>query len=245
MISIILAAGGATRTRPLSYYIPKILLPVKGKPVLNYLLRNLEGLDIETHYVIVSEQYETVERYVKSVPLEKVRLVKGLGWETGGDLALALEQIEPNDDVIVMNGDIVTDLDMASVYNVHTKSQAYATIALFRLENPEEARRFGEVKLGTDSFITRFEEKPSSPVNASSIVNTGFYVFDRRLIDQRKDYLVPKKSKLELDLFPRLASERRLFGAVESLGYWWDVGTIDSYLKAEEYFVTGKGVIPP
>ena len=82
-------------------------------------------------------------------------------------------------------------------------------------------------------------------MNASSIVNTGFYVFDRRLIAQKKDYLVPKKSKLELDLFPRLAKEGKLFGAVESLGYWWDVGTIDSYLKAEEYFVTGKGVIPP
>ena len=96
-----------------------------------------------------------------------------------------------------------------------------------------------------DSFITRFEEKPSAPVNASSIVNTGFYVFDRRLIAEKKDYLLPKRSKLELDLFPRLAKEGRLFGAVESLGYWWDVGTIDSYLKAEEYFVTGKGVIPP
>ena len=119
MISIILPAGAATRIRPLSYYIPKILLPVKGKPVLDYLLHNLAGIEISTHYVVVSEQYETVEPYVKSAPLERLKLVKGLGWETGGDLALALEQIDADDDVIVMNGDIVTDLDMASVYDAH------------------------------------------------------------------------------------------------------------------------------
>lgn len=245
LISIILAAGSATRIRPLSYYIPKVLLPVKGKPVLDYLLHNLAGLDIDTHFVVVSEQYETVEKYVKSVPIENLKLVKGLGWETGGDLALALEQIGTNDDAIVMNGDIVTDLDMATVYDVHTKSKAYATIALFKLDNPEDARRFGEVRLGADSFITHFDEKPDQAKNSSTIVNTGFYVFDRRLIAQRKDYLVPAKSKLELNLFPRLAKEGKLFGAVKSLGYWWDVGTIDSYLKAEEYFVAGKGVIPP
>ena len=82
-------------------------------------------------------------------------------------------------------------------------------------------------------------------MNDSPIVNTGFYVFDKRLIEQRSQYLVPMKTRLELDLFPRLAKSRMLFGVVKPLGYWWDVGTLDSYLKAEEYFVTGQGVIPP
>ena len=245
MISIILAAGSATRMRPLSFYIPKILLPVKGMPVLDYMMRNLRGLDIDTHYIVVSEQYETVDRYLKNTSLKNVKLVKGLGWETGGDLALALEQIGVVDTAIVMNGDIVTDLDMTSVYKAHTVSGAYATIALFRLKNIEEAKRFGEIELGVDSFVTRFREKPESLVNDSPIVNTGFYVFDKRLIEQRSQYLVPMKTRLELDLLPRLAKSRMLFGVATPLGYWWDVGTLDSYLKAEEYFVTGQGVIPP
>ena len=245
MISVILAAGTATRMRPLSYYIPKILLPVKGKPVLEYLMRNLQGLDIKMHYVVVSEQYEIVKNYINNSTLENVKLVKGLGWETGGDLALALEQIGVADDAIVMNGDIVTDLDITPVYDAHVASHAYATIALFALEDLGEARRFGQIELGPNSFITRFWEKPESPGYGSPIVNTGFYVFDRRLIAKRAEYLVPKKTRLEFELFPRLAKEKKLFGVISQLGYWWDVGTLDSYLKAEEYFVTGKGVIPP
>ena len=245
MISIILAAGNGTRIRPLSYYVPKILLPVKGKPVLDYVLRNLSSLDINTHYIVASEHLETIEAYLKNTGMDNVKVVRGLGWETGGDLSLALEQIDASEDVAVMNGDIITDIDMSKLYNHHKKTGKLASIAVFSLNDPMEAKRFGRIELSNDSTVAKFDEKSQENTNVPALVNTGFYIFDHRLIERRNEYLVPRKFKLENTLFPRLAMEHQLSGHVMEINYWWDVGTIDSYLKAENYMINNHGVVPP
>ncbi len=245
MISIILAAGSGTRIRPLSYYIPKILLPVKGKPVLDYVLRNLSSLDINIHYIVASEHLETIETYLRNTGMDNVRVVRGLGWETGGDLSLALEQINTNEDAAVMNGDIITDIDMSKLYGHHKKAGKLASIAVLALNDQDEAKRFGRIEMSRDSSITKFDEKSHDNNSMPALVNTGFYIFDHRLIEKRNEYLVPKKFKIENTLFPKLASEHQLSGYVMDINYWWDVGTIDSYLKAENYMINNRGVVPP
>ena len=245
MISIILAAGSGTRIRPLSYYVPKILLPVKGIPVLDYVLGNLSLLNIDMHYIVASEHLETIESYLKNTGMNNVKVVRGLGWETGGDLALALEQINVNEDAAVMNGDIITDVDMSKLYNHHLKTGKLASIAVLSLNDPVEAKRFGRIELSDDSTVTRFDEKSQENAKVPALVNTGFYIFDHRLIGQRKEYFVPMKFKLENTLFPKLAEEHQLSGHVMKINYWWDVGTIDSYLKAENYMINKHGVVPP
>ena len=245
MISLILAAGSGTRIRPLSYYVPKILLPVKGKPVLDYVLKNLSSLDINTHYIVASEHLETIEAYLKNTGMDNVKVVRGLGWETGGDLSLALEQINATEDAAVMNGDIITDIDMSKLYNHHKKTGKLASIAVLSLNDPLEARRFGRIELSKDSTVTRFDEKSQEDTSVPALVNTGFYIFDHRLIERRNEYLVPKKFKLENTLFPQLAMEHQLSGHVMEINYWWDVGTLDSYLKAENYMINNHGVVPP
>lgn len=245
MISIILAAGSGTRMRPLSYYVPKILLPVKGKPVLDYILKNLADLNIDTHYIVASEHLETIERYLKNTGTENVKVVRGLGWETGGDLALALEQICRDEDAAVMNGDIITDVNMAELYAKHREMGRLATIAILSLEDREEAKRFGRIQLGKNSRITRFEEKSEKSDEVPALVNTGFYIFDKRLMGLRSSYLVPGRFKLENTLFPRLADEGELSGHIAKIKYWWDVGTMDSYLKAENFMINEMGVLPP
>ena len=245
MISIILAAGNGTRIRPLSYYVPKILLPVKGRPVLDYVLRNLSSLGVNTHYIVASEHLETIEAYLKNTGMDNVKVVRGLGWETGGDLSLALEQINASEDVAVMNGDIITDIDMSRLYDHHKKTGKLASIAVFSLNDHMEAKRFGRIELSNDSTVAKFDEKSQENTSVPSLVNTGFYIFDRRLIERRHEYLVPRKFKLENTLFPRLASEHQLSGHVMEINYWWDVGTIDSYIKAENYMINNHGVVPP
>ena len=245
LISIILAAGSGTRMRPLSYYVPKILLPVKGKPVLDYILNNLSSLDIDTHYIVASEHLETIERYLKNTGIENVQVVRGLGWETGGDLSLAIEQIGKVDDAAVMNGDIITDVDMSKLYKKHKERRTMATIAILSLNDQEEAKRFGRIKLNSDSEITKFEEKSSAHGDMPALVNTGFYIFDRKLIEKSNTYLIPKRFKLENTLFPRLVEEKELSGYVADINYWWDVGTIDSYIRAENFLINEKGVVPP
>lgn len=245
MISVILAAGSGTRLRPLSYFVPKILLPVKGKPVLDYILKNMEGLDIETHYIVASEQRGTIQNYIDKIGLDNVKVVRGLGWETGGDLSIALEQIQTTDDVIVTNGDIVTDIDLERLYRFHKSTDAYVTMSVFELYDRDEAKRFGRIELNGGGLVVRFTEKPPEVNIIPAIVNTGFYVFDSKIVERRMDYLVPRKFKLETDLFPRLTKEMRLYSQLTELNYWWDVGTIDSYLRAEQFLINERGIIPP
>ena len=230
MISIILASGQGSRLVPLSYYIPKVLLPVRGKPVLDYILSNLKNLDIDTHYVVISEHKEAVEKYLRSTGLDNVSTVRGLEWESGGDLAIALEQIDPASDVAVMNGDIVTDVDMAQVYAEHLSAGGYVTMAVTKI-NSKEAKRFGRVTFNGKGKVTTFREKTKS---GSNYVNMGFYIFDRKLVKERKTYLMPRKFKYEPVLLSRLAREGRLAVSMQTPKYFWDVGTMDSYLEAED-----------
>lgn len=233
MISIILASGQGSRLRPLSSYIPKVLLPVRGKPVLDYILADLKKLNIDTNYIVVSEHKSTVERYLKEMKLDSCKTINGLEWESGGDLALALEQVEPTGDVIVMNGDIVADVDMAEVYADHIcHPKVYATMAITRVEE-KQAKRFGRVTYDTSMKVTQFSEKEQGK-DESNMVNMGFYVFDRQLVKERRSYLPLRKFKYEPELYPRLASEGVLYASDQKPSYFWDIGTIDSYLEAED-----------
>ncbi len=245
MISIILAAGQGTRMRPLSYIIPKVLLPVRGKPVLDYLLSNLAGIDISHHFIVVSEQYDTVQNYLEKTGMDNVSVIKGLGWETGGDLSIALQEIGRKDDAIVMNGDIITDVNIAELYQYHKEKKAPVSMALFELNDEEEAKRFGQITLASDGSISNFIEKNDTTMRGSNLVNVGFYIFSKIFLSSPQDYLIPRRFKLETELFPKLAMEHKLFGYPMKIDYWWDVGTMTSYLKAEHFFINGRGIIPP
>jgi len=241
MISIILAAGQGTRLRPLTYAIPKILLPVNGKVVLEHILDNLKNVDVEHTYVVVSEHAELVATYIKRANLENVSVIRGLGWETGGDLSIALEEINSSDDYLVMNGDIVTDLDLAKLYEFHKQARPYVSMSLIKLEDPELVKRFGQIEV-QDHIITKFLEKTAYRKNG--YVNVGYYIFDRDFISVRHRYMTTRKFKIEHELFPVLAKEQKLYGLVLEPDYWWDVGTLESYIAAEknmiQYFMSQK-----
>lgn len=245
MISIILAAGQGTRMRPLSYYIPKILLPVKGKPVLDYLLDNMESLKVDRVYIVASEHNEAIENYLEKTKKENVSIIKGLGWETGGDLAIAFEEIGGFQDAAVMNGDIVTDVQVRELYDFHIRKKAKVSMALFELLDEAETKRFGQVVLDPEDKVRSFKEKVKSEGKINNLVNVGFYIFGKEFIAERSSYMSARKFKLEDDLFPKLANEGTLYGKKMDIKYWWDVGTISSYLKAEQFFINGNGIIPP
>ncbi len=245
MISIILAAGQGTRMRPLSYVIPKILLPVRGVPVLDYLLKNTKDLDINKTYIVASDHLEQIQTYIDKTKLVNVSVINGLGWETGGDLSIALENIDKSEDTIVMNGDIVTDINLKAVYEEHIQNNGYVTIGIFKIQDKDEIRRFGQININENKMIKNFTEKSDTVFFDSMLVNSGFYIFDKKIIENRNKYLVPKKFKLEQELFPELAREKKLYGSLCQLSYWWDVGTMSSYLKAEQFFINNHNIIPP
>ena len=246
MIAIVLAAGKGTRMRPLSFVIPKILLPVRGKPVMDYLLSELNKIHVERIYIIASENLETIQTYIDKTNLKNVFVIRGLGWETGGDLAIGLHSLMPiDDDVIVMNGDIVSDISFKSLVNDHLSKKNYATMGVFNINDPKEAMRFGQVIMEDDGSITKFIEKNEILTSNKPLVNSGFYIFSKELVADSNKLLVPRKFKLENDLFPELSKNRKLHGSLCKLSYWWDVGTMESYLSAEQFFIDRKAIIPP
>lgn len=246
MISIILAAGPATRLRPLSYYIPKVLLPVRGRPVLDYLLKSMEEVPITRHYVVASGQREIISDYLERTGNQSVTVVSGLGWETGGDLSLALEQIKPEEEVVVANGDLVTDLNAKRLVDFHNEHRPLVTMGAFHIDDVVEAKRFGRLKVEDSGRVASFVEKSAEDGSPSPLVNTGIYVFDRALVsDLRTSYFSPRRFRLEDDLFPTLAREGKLYACDAQPQFWWDVGTIESYLKAEEFLIGRERVIAP
>ncbi len=236
MISIILAAGQGKRLRPLTYYIPKVLMPVYGKPILNHIMEKIYSLGIEENYVVVSEFYDIVKKYIEKTDMKNINVIKGLGWETEGDLSLALEEIGKDDDYLVMNGDMVTDINLNDLLNFHKNNNGYLTMTVIKVKD-ESTERYGSITMDFDGKIIKFSEKKDS--NAEYI-NAGIYIFDRKLIEKRYEYLKIKKVKLEEDLFPRLANEGLVYGFLAKYSYFFDVGTIESYKKALKHFCGGE-----
>lgn len=238
MIGIVLAAGKGTRLRPLTYAIPKPLLPIGGKPVLDYAIENLVHCsEIKSIIIALSHGRDTIERYIQHVEYgTKVETVTTQGWETGGDLKTVLNEKHVEETVMVAYGDIVSRIDTADMLAFHRKSKKPATIALFPVPD-EDIERFGiaEVK---DGLVRRFVEKPKRQDAPSNLANAGYYILEKEAFDM----LPLEKRKVEDVLFPSLAAKGMLAGYVCKPPYWLDIGTIESYRKANRMI---EGIIAP
>lgn len=234
MIGIILAAGQGTRLRPLTYAIPKPLLPVGGKPVLEYVIDNLRACkEITKIYVAVKYQYHIINDYFSHVdygiPLETVET---LGWETGGDLKTILEDKKINEPVMVAYGDIVSKINVNELLVMHKKQKKHATVALFSVPDAD-VERFGIAKV-ENGQVKGFIEKPKKGEAPSNLANAGYYVLEPDTFSK----LAIERKRVEEVLFPRLARENDLAGYICKPSYWLDIGTLESYKKANKLVET-------
>jgi NDP-sugar pyrophosphorylase family protein len=251
MKAFILAAGKGTRLRPLTYYIPKVLLPVGGKPILDYVIGNLtSSREIDQVFVAVSEGMEAVQNYLCHRKYHGdfvVTPIQVLSWETGGDLRLAIEQADVRDSFLVCNGDILTSINVDRFLRFHRKltknSESMVSVALFEVDG-RSAKRFGVAETSGD-LVTAFEEKPKAHAGATALVNAGYYVFDKSILNKVDSYLPARAGKLEHTVLERLASEGRLAGCRLPLPFWIDIGTIESYVAAQSMILRREGLVPP
>lgn len=241
MKAIILAAGKGTRLKPLTYGIPKPLLPVGGRPVIDYVIDNLLTArgEIDHIFVAVSYMKEVIENYLKHSPRDHlpIETVTTLGWETGGDLRTIAIEKEIGEAVIVAYGDNVTDINIGEMVKFHRKRGKLATVALFRVPL-EEVDRFGIAEVNDDSLVTSFTEKPLRAQAKSNLANAGYYILEPPVLEA----IPHKKVKVEHAVFPTLAREGQLAAFVYNPHHWLDIGTIDSYRKANKMM---EGILPP
>lgn len=240
MKAVILAAGQGTRLRPLTYAIPKPLLPVGGKPVIDYVIDNLIFSGKINHiYVAVSHMRNVIENYFENTPRKGVVIetVGTLGWETGGDLKMVAVEKELQNEkepVFVAYGDIVTDININEIIDKHKNSDDLATLGLFPVPE-EDISRLGIAKLENGKIIS-FIEKPET--SESNLASTTYYCLQPEVFDM----LSIEKVKIERILFPELVKMGKMGGVKLAPKYWLDIGTINSYRKANKMM---EGIIPP
>lgn len=239
MQALILAGGKGTRLRPLTVYTPKPIVPVVNRPFLLYQIEILRRAGIGEIVLSLSYQPDKIEDLLGDgsdfgVNLRYVTEPTPMG--TGGAYRFAAEEIRET--TVVLNGDILTDLDISDLIAFHREKRSEATISLVRVDDPSA---YGLVETDSDGQVVRFLEKPQKEDAAKlgiNTVNAGVYVFEPSILD-----LIPagESRSFEYDVFPQILEKNRaFFGYVLEAEYWRDLGNPASYLKAHQDFFAGK-----
>lgn len=239
MQALILAGGKGTRLRPLTVYTPKPIVPVLNKPFLLYQIEILRRAGIKDITLSLSYQPDKIEQMLGDgteygVNLRFITEPSPMG--TGGAYKFAADAIRET--TVVFNGDILTDLNIAEVLQMHIAKKAEATITLVPVEDPSA---YGLVETEPTGKVLRFREKPKPEELAeltTNTINAGIYVLEPSILD-----LIPKgeNHSFEYNVFPDiLANKKPFYAFIMQNNYWRDLGTPESYLQAHHDFLSGK-----
>ncbi|MCL1976988.1 MAG: NDP-sugar synthase [Candidatus Bathyarchaeota archaeon] len=231
---MILAGGFATRLRPLSCSRPKTLFPIINKPLLQWIFEGLATNEIKEAVLAVNAltqfhiKQQKPPRYGLKIKYTIDPPKTPLG--TAGPIKNAEKIIGHEEPFVVLNGDIFADINYKQLIDTHIKTDALATIALCKVDDP---CRYGVAELENGNRIKNFIEKPAKGQAPTNLINAGVYVLSPKVFDY-----IPKgkQCSIEREVFPVLAKEHKLFGHMTD-GLWMDIG------KPEEYILTNKIIL--
>ncbi len=223
--AIILAGGRGTQLRPYTYEIPKPMLPVKGTPILEHLIKQLKKHNVTDLTIAISYLGEKIKTYFGNGEQFGVKIQYSEESEnllTGGAIKKVKDQIG-NETFLVVHGDILTDFPFTDLIEFHQKEGSVATVALTGISEPTE---YGQFKLH-GSKLVNFYPNTSDPGLKSHLIHSGIYAFNPQIFNY-----FPKKDTFALeDVIQDLVKEQKVSGFVFS-GKWYDVGNPDNYEKA-------------
>ena len=225
MQALILVGGEGTRLRPLTSTIPKPVVPLVDRPFISYMLEWLRAHGVEDVVMSCGFLAAGVRNVLGDgsglgIRLRYVEEPRPLG--TAGAAKFAESLLDER--FFMLNGDVLTDLDLSSQLAQHEETRARGTLALIGVEDPSA---YGLVRLNDDRSVKEFLEKPSPDQIDTDLISAGAYVLEREVLD-----LVPPdtNASIERDVFPVLVGDG-LYGFAGD-GYWLDIGTPDRYLQA-------------
>ena len=237
---MILAAGLGTRLRPLTYLMPKPMAPVLNAPVMEHGLRLLARNGFTEVVANVSYLPEQIEGHFGDgsglgVELSISREERPLG--TAGGVRKAAEFLVETDSFLIISGDALTDIDLATMREAHLSHDGIATLATKRVADTSQ---FGVAITGEDGRIQGFQEKPDPAEALSDLANCGIYMFRREIFDH-----FPAEGESAaagpddppgfvdwaMDVFPRLLDGDVPFYSHEIDAYWNDIGSIEEYVQ--------------
>jgi mannose-1-phosphate guanylyltransferase len=246
---MILAAGQGTRVRPLTKDLPKPMIPILGKPVMEYLIEHLARFGITEIMVNVAYHHRKIEEYFGDGRRWGVNI--GYSYEgiyDHGDIlprpkgsAGGMKAIQDfsgffDETTLVMCGDSIIDLDIGAALFEHRQKGALASVVT--LEVPEtEVQNYGIVVADENGKITAFQEKPSPAEAKSRLASTGIYLFEPSVLD-----LVPSGVQFDIgsQLFPLLAEKGLPFYAQNRFFNWIDIGRVEDYWQVLQRVLRGE-----
>ena len=227
MKAIILAGGNGTRLKDISQGLPKPMMPILGKPLLERIVVLLRENGFSDIRMALCFEPEVIQKYFGGGENFDVHIsysIEQTSLGTAGAVKNCSDFIG-QEDFLVISGDAACDFDLATLMRSHAKSGALATIALYPQEEPLS---YGLVLTESSGFVTGFLEKPAWDHVVTDMVSTGIYALSSAVLQE-----IPDDSPYDFakDLFPRLLQEGRSLHAWKAEGYWCDIGTPVSYYR--------------
>jgi mannose-1-phosphate guanylyltransferase len=224
MQALILAGGEGTRLRPLTTTVPKPVVPLVDRPFIRFMLDWLGTHGVDDVVMSCGHLASGVRNVLGDgsafgLRLRYVEEPRPLG--TGGALKFAEPLLA--DRFLMLNGDVLTDIDLTAQLEQHERTGAKATLALTPVEDPSA---YGLVRTGKDGAVTEFVEKPAPDQIDTNNISAGAYVLERSVLELLE---AEQPASIERDVFPRLVGDG-LYGYVSD-GYWLDIGTPERYLE--------------
>ena len=249
MKAMILAAGKGTRVQPITHIIPKPMIPILQKPVMEFLLELLKEHGFKEIMVNVSHLAEEIENYFRDGQRFGVEIAYSFeGRIEDGELigdalgsAGGLKKIQDfqnffDETFVVLCGDALVDLDLTEAVKRHKQRGAIASLITKKV-NKNQVSSYGVVVSDVEGRVKAFQEKPSLEEALSDSINTGIYLFEPEIFDH-----IPSGKKFDIgaDLFPKLVENNLPFYALPMDFEWVDIGKVPDYWSAIRSVLQGK-----
>lgn len=236
MKAVVLVGGEGTRLRPLTLSSPKQMLPIVGVPMIERVLGHLAAHGVDEAVLSLGYLPDAfMEAYPdgRAVGVRLTYAVEPEPLDTAGAVRFAAKYAGIAETFVVVNGDVLTDLDLTSLVAFHRQRGAEGTIALHPVSDPSA---FGVVPTDEEGRVMAFVEKPPRDEAPTNEINAGTYVLEASVLDR-----IPEGGRvsIERETFPAMVRERGLFARSDDR-YWLDTGTPSAYLQANFDYVNGR-----
>lgn len=235
MKALFLVGGMGTRLRPLTNKIPKPMIPIMGKPLLERSILNLKSVGIKEVVLSTCYRAQYIQRYFENgekLGMKIYHVKEDIPLGTGGAIKNAEEYFD--DTFLIFNSDILSDIDIKEFIKYHREKGADVTIAVTQVDDPS---MYGVIEYDENDYAISFKEKPQPHEVTSNFINAGAYIFEPKVLEE-----IPagRVVSVEKEVFPQLIEKGYKIAVYKGCSYWIDIGTPERYLQAHMDIMSGK-----
>ena len=239
MKALFLAGGMGTRLKPLTDNLPKPMVPMMAKPLMERNMLKLRDCGVDEIILSTSYKPQKIKEYFgdgAKLGLKIHYVCEDIPLGTGGAIKNAQEFFD--DTFLIFNADILSNINIIDMLKFHKEKRASVTIAVTRVENPSH---YGVIEYNEDLYAESFTEKPKPSEIKSNYINAGIYIFEPDVLNE-----IPgsKVVSIERETYPLLLRKGYPIAVYKSKEYWMDIGTIEKYRQAHQDILNGSYPLP-